>query len=320
LISRDFQKGLFAVAKLLVAAVVAYFIARAVLRARDDFAAQHFSLRNLRWSWLLAAGTCYLVGVLPMALFWNRVLNAMGQHPPLWATLAAHYIGQLGKYVPGKAMVLALRLGLIRKYGVEDAAGALSIFTETMTMMSVGAMVAVILLASQFRDRLDLLLLAAGMVLLVGAPTWPPLLRMALRWLYRRRFGVELEDHATRRLTWRVFLPGWCGVAAGWLLLGLSMWATLRGLGLPTTDALPLTELPRITAALGVSVVAGFLSMLPAGVGVREWVLHELLAGAYGEVVSIVGPILVRLVWLVSELAVFVILYLSRLGTRNEAS
>ena len=64
--------------------------------------------------WLVAAGLIYLAGLLPFALFWFRVLRVLGQRPTLRETLRAYYIGHLGKYVPGKAMVVVMRTALIR--------------------------------------------------------------------------------------------------------------------------------------------------------------------------------------------------------------
>ena len=217
-------------------------------------------------------------------------------------------------------MVFALRYGLIRRHGVDVATGALSIFTETLTMMSVGAVVAVVLLAAQFGHRTDLLLLAAGMMVVAGVPTWPPVLRFVLAALYRRRFGGQMKPIQTSQLTLRVFFPGWLAIGAGWLLLGLSMWATLRALDLPTTKDLPISDLPRITATLAIAVVAGFLSMLPGGVGVREWALNELMAKPYGPVAAIVAPVLLRLTWLVSELVISSMLYLMSFEPQAEDS
>ncbi len=59
------------------------------------------------------------------------------------------------------------------------------------------------------------------------------------------------------------------------------------------------------------AVVAGFLSFIPAGAVVREAVLLELLAPQLGEANALVAAVLLRVVWLVSELVVSGILYMS---------
>src|SRR5262245_4040227 len=57
-----------------------------------------------RWPWLRAAVGFYILGLGCSALFWHVLLTALGQRPTLGATLRAYYIGQLGRYVPGKAV------------------------------------------------------------------------------------------------------------------------------------------------------------------------------------------------------------------------
>ena len=55
--------------------------------------------------------------------------------------------------------------------------------------------------------------------------------------------------------------------------------------------------------------MAGFLSQIPGGLVVREWVSGELHRTAYGAAVGMVSAIIFRLVLLVSELAISIILY-----------
>jgi uncharacterized membrane protein YbhN (UPF0104 family) len=133
-------------------------------------------------------------------------------------------------------------------------------------------------------------------------------LRRVLRWIGRARQS-RVNGQFTSRVTWRVLLPGWVAVALGWVLLGLSFWATLRAIDLPSTRDIPLRELPHLTATLALAVVAGFVALLPAGVGVREMILNEMMVRQFGEVAAIVAPLTLRIVWLVSELCISSILY-----------
>jgi uncharacterized membrane protein YbhN (UPF0104 family) len=89
--------------------------------------------------------------------------------------------------------------------------------------------------------------------------------------------------------------------------LGWSLWATLRAIGV--VDLEPIRHLPLLVAAVALAVVAGFASMLPGGLGVRDALLMQLLAPHCGSANALVAAVLVRLVWLVSELAACVILY-----------
>jgi uncharacterized membrane protein YbhN (UPF0104 family) len=90
-------------------------------------------------------------------------------------------------------------------------------------------------------------------------------------------------------------------------MLGLSLWATLRAIGVDELDA--VRDLPRLVAAVALAVVLGFISMLPGGLGVRDAALIKLLAESCGAANALVATVMIRLVWLVSELIACVILY-----------
>ncbi len=83
-----------------------------------------------------------------------------------------------------------------------------------------------------------------------------------------------------------------------------------------------LRELPLLTATVGLAMVAGFISLIPGGLGVRDWILMTLLASQpqYGAKVAIVSAVLLRIVWLLSEVAVSAILYVDVLRVRRQAS
>jgi uncharacterized membrane protein YbhN (UPF0104 family) len=93
-------------------------------------------------------------------------------------------------------------------------------------------------------------------------------------------------------------------------MLGWSLWATLRGIGVES--AYPLAHLPILVAAVAISVVAGFASMLPGGLGVRDLLLMQLLAPVCGEPNALVAAALWRLVSVLSELIICVILEIAK--------
>jgi hypothetical protein len=282
---------------------------------------------QLRPGWLIVSGVAYLVGMIPMAWFWQRILQAFGYQPPLMATTRAYYLGQLGKYVPGKAMVIVLRVASMRRWAPSMRLVIVSVFLETLTMMAAGAALA--FLFSAFVLKLDafILLIALGMVGAAGLPTLPP----ALRWfgkLGANRFAREdakatAEDPAEVEsklgaITYGVLSAGWMAAAITWVLFGISLWGALRAIGI---DGIELfSGMPTLITAVAFSIVAGFLSMLPAGLGVRDGVLLKLLAPTCGDANALVVTVLMRLVWLVSELLACGILYIGRRrrGQRSE--
>jgi len=68
---------------------------------------------------------------------------------------------------------------------------------------------------------------------------------------------------------------------------------------------------PQYIAAVSLSMVAGFLSLIPAGLGVRDLVLVELIVKlfAVNDATATVAGGLLRLIWLVSEVVICGILY-----------
>lgn len=306
------KKRFIAIAKLAfrvtVLVLVGFGIWQTVVKGLGELDERQFKLTQIQPWWLVAAGLAYLVGMSPCWLFWHRTLNAMGQRPRRWESLRAFYIGHLGKYVPGKALVVILRTGLIRSNRVDTSVAATSVFVETLTMMAVGAFVSAAILGGLYRDKVWLLLLAVALMLCAGVPTLPPIFRRLVRMVGVKKVNPNI-DSALAGLNFRLMSYGWLTVALGWCLLGLSLWLTLRAI--PTTTDRPVTldDWPLVTACVALAMVAGFLSLLPGGIGVREFVVMELLEGPFGAGAAAVSAILLRLIWLLAELLLAGMLY-----------
>jgi len=315
--------------RIAVLVIVCIGVGGTVRNALDQLSQHEWRVRP---AWLIAAGALYAAGLMPMAWFWYRTLTALGQPAPWKATLRAYYLGHLGKYVPGKAMAVILRVAAVRKWVPSMRLALVSTMLETLTMMAVGAFLAAALSTFLLRSQPELAAFALLTAVGVGLPTLPPI----ARWL--ARLGVsrmkqpidEVHDGVSsaptstqleiesnlRGIDLRLLFEGWSAALVCWLFLGLSLWATLRAIGVEDLD---LTEdLPVLVAAVAMAVVAGFVSMLPGGLGVRDLALVQLLSETCGPANALVATVLLRLVWLVSELAVCVILYVAaKLSTKR---
>jgi len=298
--------------RFLVVGLVAAGIVQSVRKSLAEFERHQFSLADFHYGWLFVAGLLYLLGSIPGWWFWHRVLVAMGQAPAGWASARAFYIGHLGKYVPGKAMVVVLRAGMVQGPRVETAVAAAAVFVETLTTMAVGAIVAAIIVAWRYHDDPRLVGLALLLVVGAGVPAWPPIFRRVVKILRIHRASPSIEP-ALNALDLRLMSRGWFAIAFSWLLLGLSLWATLISMPDPAPLLYDfLTAIPLLTACVALAMVAGFVSMIPGGVGVREFVVITLLAPAVGDVAAVVSAILLRFVWLLAELLSSAILYFVR--------
>lgn len=300
--------------RLLVLTLVGIGIWQTVLKAIDELQAQQFHWRQVQLGWLVASGAVYLTATAPCWLFWHRTLRAMGQRPGWLESLRAYYIGHLGKYFPGKALVVVIRSGMIRSPRVDMSVAVTAVFVETLTMMATGAFVAAATISLLFHDQGWLLLLAVGLMFCVGGPTVPPVFRRLVKLVGVKKVNPNI-DRALAGLDTRLMLYGWLLNFVGWGLMGLSLWLTLRSV--PTLTAVPveLHHLPRVTSCVALALVAGFVSMIPGGMVVREYVVMALLSSPFGVGAAAVCAVMSRLVGLSAELLFGGVLYAMRPGT-----
>lgn len=304
--------------KLVIVAMVVGAAGHSLYRAWHQLSEHDWQVQPL---WLGVAGVLYLLGMLPAALFWHRVLGVLGQEARLGESLRAYYVGNIGKYVPGKAMVIVLRTGLIRSQRVDTAVAAVSVFVETLTMMAVGGFLAGGLMIVWCHQQGWIVYGSLGLMVVAGVPTIPPVFRRLVRLARVGRsdaaVAAKLEQLGLGTLLW-----GWAATTVSWCVWGLSYWAVLRSMNLSGLDL--IGEFPRYTAAVALAVVAGFvLLVLPGGVGGREVALVQVMTPYLTSLVPNAGlaaawasAALLRLSWLLAELAISGILYL--LGPRPE--
>ena len=108
-----------------------------------------------RFEWLALGAILYLLGLGFPARFWLGLLRNYGERPSPVAVIRAYYCGHLGKYVPGKALAVLIRVGLIHADGVRTGVAAMTAAYETLTTMASGALVAVVLLSVYALDEAD---------------------------------------------------------------------------------------------------------------------------------------------------------------------
>lgn len=296
-----------------------------VQRARSLW--DHDQLRDLELhaGWLVLAATVYLLGWLPSIWFWGVLLRASGQRVA-WTDIGrAYYCGHLGKYIPGKAMVLVIRAALLRGRGATATVAALTATCETLVMMGVGLAIGLILIPQLLTAQntatapswlaaladfgtLISVLVVAGMVCLLPC---------AARWVVRLADTVRNNPDAetTPVISTRMLAAGLPAFALSWMLHGLSLQLTIRGV---SADTLPPVDWLTCTAAVSLATSVGFAALFaPGGIGIREGLLIELLSGqpGVGGHIAVAAAVCLRLVWLMSELVTGSLLYLT--GIRN---
>jgi uncharacterized membrane protein YbhN (UPF0104 family) len=290
---------------------------------------------SLHVGWLVLSGLLYVLGLSFSALYWDGLLRHLGAHPPRRDALRAYYVGHLGKYLPGKAWALLLRTSLVRGHGVSVGLAALTSFYEVLTTMAAGVLVAAILFAVLGADagagldaetlrhllvleqpgegglqRPVVVLMSALLFTAIVVPLHPAI----FNWLAHRLSLPFRERDAAQlpQIRFRYLLEGLVLTALGWLLLGASFAATLRGIVGPEWPWLDVRT-ARLPAIMGLSYVIGFIVFIaPGGLGVREFLLTLLLTpelvGVQGRGVEearatvVLTVLVLRLVWTVAEL------------------
>lgn len=277
---------------------------------RADWAVKNFWLAQP--AGLCAAGVVYALGMLPGSLFWRQCLRALDQPTHLLTILWAYFYGNLGKYFPGKAMVIILRLAALEPLGIKKTATSITIFMETLTMMSVGgALAALCMIALNIDWRLTLLSL--GLLSATFIPTFPPLLRYLIPKLQRGVDPQALQAWASR-IDAKLFVRGWLWLSLTWIAFGLSLLLVLRSLPIANFEHTNnWTLVLSCFGACALAVVLGFVSLLPGGAGVREAVLSIVLAPVVGPFAALCGAVWLRVVWLATELLMVGLLFVLRI-------
>jgi uncharacterized membrane protein YbhN (UPF0104 family) len=271
----------------------------------------------LQPGWLALCALLYLAGLGFSALFWYRLLRAFGQRPPLLATARAYYVGQLGKYLPGKAWALLLRASLVRSSTVSLGAAGITAFYEVLTTMAAGALLAAVLFAWQppVASGLDWSPVALGLILLalVGVPLLPGVFNLLVARVAARFPAMEVADLPPLRVA--DLVQGLGITACTWWMFGLSLWALLQGL-MPEPPEMSSSLWARFTALVALPYVAGFLALfMPGGLGVREGLLLAFLSAELvgaPEGIAALAVLLLRVVWTVAEVALAGMLYATK--------
>jgi uncharacterized membrane protein YbhN (UPF0104 family) len=247
----------------------------------------------------------------------------MGGQPTWPSTLAAYYAGQLGKYVPGKGLVLVVRATMVKGPGVGIAQAGITVVQETSLMMATGAILStLILLLLDVPHRQFLLAVSVALALGLGVVALPPVV-FRLGSVVKKALP-RVSTAALKPCRWKTVGVGALVITVGWLMVGLSLAAVLAAMHRAPPLSLHLGGLEAfavLTAAITLATVGGFVSFTPGGLGAREWILAEMLAPVIGSEHAIVGAVMLRIVWIVTEaVAAGVFLVVDRQWNRSRAN
>lgn len=289
----------------IAALIVIVFLGVYLARNGSEVAAHPW---RIEWELLALATTCVLAAYSAFVLSWRRILGRFGG--PLGA-LDAHriwYIGNLGRYVPGKLLQLAGTAYLARAKGVSPVLTVSASLTSQAFVLCAALVLAALTLPELGVEAAGLgvlwpvgLAVAAVLLLVVLTPALDLAYRLALRLLGRSEYFETLPASE------KVVLLAANLIA--WLAFGTGFWLFVR--------AVAPIEADTFVPMLGISAAGyagGYLAVfVPGGLGVREGIYALLLAAYVPPSMAVAIAILCR-VWLTACELLPVTAFLARYG------
>lgn len=309
--------------KAAVAVLVFVFVIRHVLRTWEDLGRSEVAL-TFRPGWFALSALAYLVGLSFCGAFYRDVLGRSPTPISRFAAQRAYLVSQLGKYVPGKAVVVVMRAALSKPYGVRASTSAVATFYETLVMMASGAWLAAVLFAvggdspmvafgrpvmgvTEVSAFIMFAMLSAGLGTALLTVVWPSVFRKVAGTLLRKVPGVGSD--AMPEFDRAVLARGLVLTGVSWLFLGLSQVAAAKGLAGPGAAEIGPSAISVATASVALATVAGFVvAIAPGGLGVREGVLMYALGPAFGPALATASALALRLAWVAAEVLAALIL------------
>lgn len=314
--ARRWSGPLKAVAAVAVLAALGWQIRKLL----HDWTQHDGSIGDLRLSppWLVASAAVYVAAQFSFGAFWRVLLRTLAVEPSWWELFRAYCIGTLGKYIPGKAMVVVIRTGMIPKGNVGRFPVALSVFFETTTAMMMGCAVACLCLAPIVPGEWVFWGGAGAIAAAIIVGLSPPFFTRAIK-LASLPFAVSpISREAVAEWFAALRRPVVLYSAAGWALFGASFWAVMYGMGAACATFEDFAFLTGVTA---LATAGGFFFVfLPSGIGIRELIIIQLLASRYGQSQAVIASLLLRTVWTLAEVALAGVLYMLTPASRRAAA
>lgn len=299
------RKAFITLARVACAGLLLYGAGSQIVAEVKKLPGQEF---RLHLPLLFAGAAWYAVAMAYFAAYWCQVARSMGVSPGLLETQGAYFASQLGKYIPGKAWVFLIRCALIDGRKTPVSVIVASTFYETLAMMAAGASLAFAVLLSVGSATPAMLLLSGGLAVGLVCAVWPPLFWRLAHWAARsfRKAGATPVTPVTCR-TW---LRGLRYLVPGWAAAGMSLLSVAGSLGV---FAFGFRQFLLACGSMALAIVGGFAVLIvPAGLGVREWVLMRTLGPDIGTGNAVLVAILTRITHVSVELLVAGCLYLFR--------
>jgi len=242
---------------------------------------------QFRYEWLLPAAIIYLIAYAVWGRYFVTLLRNQGATVSTATGMRSYFISQTGKYLPGKVMVIVIRIAMLGNIGISRTAVGIVAAYESIVWAGSGALVGIVLLPEELWDGLRHELRQRGgdlpefhrywlILPMVIAPIGLVGLNRFVNRINRWRYGPDARQLPRVKLHMVIFGLAWDSL--GWLIIGLCLLFTMHGL-LPGAKPLESNDALDLISIASIAYVMGFVAFfMPAGVGVRDVALQLLLA------------------------------------------
>jgi hypothetical protein len=242
------------------------------------------------------AAALFTLGYVVLPWIWRRVLESTGHTMGFGDAWDIYYLGNLGRYIPGKVwMVLGVSY-LAAKRGIpKEAAAATAILAQVYSLLSSVVFFFFFLIFAGMEGIAERIIwMLPPLVFMLAFSLYPDLLvRMAntlLRHLGRNPLAVNISRRAALGLTLLYFLS--------WVIMGSAF-----GIFIAAVAGAGQVSIPAAAVMYVVAYTVGFLALFaPGGIGVREGVLAAMLGSYLPVSVAILIAALSRFLVTVIEL------------------
>jgi len=299
---QSIKKSLFGIVKLLIVALILFFIVRQVLT-------QWELVRNYQWriNWILLILSLVIlqVGLFVKSWLWSRVLRCFGETLTAMRAFRVAYLSNLGRYIPGKFMQFVGIMYLAKKEGVREDV-AVSSFALVQLFDTPSGLILIFLYylilgfsIEQIHQYLPVLIVLGVLTLLSFLVILIPSLMERMLNLILKLFKQPRLQFVLKKKTgiWLLIL-----YFIDWNIIGGAFYLFLRSL----TDV-PVNFFLQASLVYVAAYLIGYWALFaPGGIGVREGVMSVLLTriGSFLEPVASAVSLAARLWFMVGEILV----------------
>ncbi len=230
---------------------------------------------SIDWRYCAIIPLAFIGIMATNALTWLWLARQMGDRSAMIPLLGAYTFSQMGKYAPGKVLLVVMRLERTHRVGMSRETCLLSTLLENAMYTLSGALVGSTALVMAARNH-PLYLVGCGMLMagLLGL-FHPRIFFWIINTALRSMGKGAIPPHRRFKLSHMIcavlmFLP--C-----WLFGGVALWAAVS-----CVHHVSVVHTAELIGVFALSVSLGMFSLLPGGLGVREAVQALFIAPLVG--------------------------------------